>query len=49
MGPRSGFARMVVYARPEVLGAVVAEAQRRAQEKGVVVREALDLWMKRSK
>ncbi len=54
VGPRSGLVRMVIYVRPEQLGAVVAEAQRRAQERGVVradssavVREALDAWMKR--
>jgi hypothetical protein len=52
VGPRSGLVRMVVYVRPEQLGAVVAEAQRRSQEKGVVradssavVREALDAWI----
>jgi hypothetical protein len=52
VGPRSGFVRLVSYVTPEQLGTVVAEAQRRAAEKGsvradasAVVRDALALWM----
>lgn len=56
VGPRSGLVRAVFYVRPEQLGAVVTEAQGRAQAAGrvrsdasEVVREALDLWAKRRK
>jgi hypothetical protein len=56
IGPRSGFVKATFSITPEQLAAVVTEAQRRAQERGViradasaVVREALDAWAKRKR
>lgn len=56
IGPRSGFLKATFSVTPEQLAAVVTEAQRRAQDRGVVradasavVREALDTWMKRKR
>jgi hypothetical protein len=52
IGKRSGFVKATFSVEPEQLASVVTEAQRRAQERGViradasaVVREALDAWI----
>lgn len=54
VGPRSGFVKATFSLEPEQLAGVVAEASRRATERGAmrsdaseVVREAIDEWRKR--